>query len=233
MDFQWCFLLPDLVSDGLFVRWEGKPKCSTGHDHIPDQNSCHHFYHCWGSRMTRKSCGPFLMFHPITKVCDWPSIVQNIRPMCDSLRPEKPMTTLNKIEQVPDIKPDIPKVPLFTKPKQPAKPPPKAAPPPPQFERPVVIHNEPIDIEPVLVPIDEPIDPPVFPPLDFEPQIIPIGPEAPIGPPIFAIPEEFNPVLAVPPNVPAPPVRVPPVRGMERQILCKIRILNLTKNSLN
>lgn len=169
------------------------------------------------------------MFHPITKVCDWPSIVTNIRPMCDSgFRPEKPMTTLNKIEQVPDIKPDIPKVPLFTKPKQPAKPIiPKE--PSPQFERPVVIHNEPIDIEPVLVPIDEPIDPPVVPPLDFEPQIIPIGPEPPPGPPFFAIPEQFNPVLAVPPNLPPPPIRVPltpPVRGTYFFLLHEFKSVN-------
>jgi len=86
MDLAWVLLftlifgLKDCM--GLFVRWEQRPTCTRGHDHIPDQYSCHHFYHCWGFRLTHKYCGPYLMFNPVTKVCDWPTIVISIRPMC-------------------------------------------------------------------------------------------------------------------------------------------------------
>ena len=163
--------------------------------------------------MTLKNCGPFLMFHPVTKVCDWPSIVQNIRPMCASSSLEQPpRPTLSKIEPVPDTDLDIPEVPLFDVPKQPAKPVDIPKPDIP-FERPIVVHNEPIDIEPVLVPIDVPIDPPLVPVGPVDPPPI-LGPEQPIGP-VFAIPEQFNPIPAVPPNLP-PPIRVPlppPIRG--------------------
>ena len=43
-----CIFFSDCI--GLFVRWEQRPTCTRGHDHIPDQHSCHHFYHCWGFR---------------------------------------------------------------------------------------------------------------------------------------------------------------------------------------
>lgn len=74
---------------GLFVRWEQRPTCSGGHDHIPDQHNCHAFYHCWGYRLTHKSCGPYLMFNPVTKVCDWPSIVKSVRPVCAKSKTKK------------------------------------------------------------------------------------------------------------------------------------------------
>ena len=40
--------------NGLFVRWEQKPICLNGHDHLPVAHDCHAFYHCWGPRLTIK-----------------------------------------------------------------------------------------------------------------------------------------------------------------------------------
>lgn len=60
----------------------GRPKCLLGHDHIPDPKDCHAFFHCWGYRMSHKTCGPYLLFNPKDKVCDWPSSVFYYRPEC-------------------------------------------------------------------------------------------------------------------------------------------------------
>ena len=88
---------------GFFVKWEQRPTCLHGHDHIPVAHNCHAFYHCWGPRLTIKHCGPFLMFNPVTKVCDWPSVVKYIRPMCDPYhKPAK-----NELKRVDLIKPTV------------------------------------------------------------------------------------------------------------------------------
>ena len=89
---------------GLFVRWEQRPVCLHGHDHIPVAHSCHAFYHCWGARITIKHCGPFLMFNPVTKVCDWPHTVKYIRPMCDPSYVKPPS---NELKRVDLIKPTV------------------------------------------------------------------------------------------------------------------------------
>ena len=89
---------------GLFVRWEQRPVCLHGHDHIPVAHSCHAFYHCWGTRITIKHCGPFLMFNPVTKVCDWPHSVKYIRPMCDPSYVKPPS---NELKRVDLIKPTV------------------------------------------------------------------------------------------------------------------------------
>ena len=89
---------------GLFVRWEQRPVCLHGHDHIPVAHSCHAFYHCWGARITIKHCGPFLMFNPVTKVCDWPHSVKYIRPMCDPSYVKPPS---NELKRVDLIKPTV------------------------------------------------------------------------------------------------------------------------------
>ena len=68
---------------GFILKWKDRPACYNGHDHIPDNRDCHTFYHCWGYRLMPKSCGPFLMFNPVTKVCDWPPLVVAIRPQCN------------------------------------------------------------------------------------------------------------------------------------------------------
>ena len=51
--------------------------------YFPDPDDCRHFYHCsdW-SGLQKKSCGPSLYFNSQTGVCDWPSVVQRIRPEC-------------------------------------------------------------------------------------------------------------------------------------------------------
>ena len=89
---------------GLFVRWEQRPVCLHGHDHIPVAHSCHAFYHCWGARITIKHCGPFLMFNPVTKVCDWPHTVKYISPMCDPSYVKPPS---NELKRVDLIKPTV------------------------------------------------------------------------------------------------------------------------------
>lgn len=96
-------IVQDFVS-GLFVRWEQRPVCLHGHDHIPVAHSCHAFYHCWGARITIKHCGPFLMFNPVTKVCDWPHTVKYIRPMCDPSYVKPPS---NELKRVDLIKPTV------------------------------------------------------------------------------------------------------------------------------
>jgi len=93
-------IVQDSVS-GFFVKWEQRPICLLGHDHLPVAHNCHAFYHCWGPRLTIKDCGPFLMFNPVTKVCDWPSIVKYIRPMCD------PNHKPPKVELKREIKPTV------------------------------------------------------------------------------------------------------------------------------
>ena len=54
--------------------------------YFPDPDDCRHFYHCsdW-SGLQKKSCGPSLYFNSQTGVCDWPSVVQRIRPECPDL----------------------------------------------------------------------------------------------------------------------------------------------------
>ena len=54
--------------------------------YFPDPDDCRHFYHCsdW-SGLQKKSCGPALYFNSQTGVCDWPSVVQRIRPECSDL----------------------------------------------------------------------------------------------------------------------------------------------------
>jgi len=98
-------ILHTIVQDsvnGLFVRWEQKPICLNGHDHLPVAHDCHAFYHCWGPRLTIKNCGPFLMFNPVTKVCDWPGVVKYIRPMCDPNHkpPKKRKTELTRVDLI-------------------------------------------------------------------------------------------------------------------------------------
>ncbi len=60
-----------------------------------------------------KSCGPFLMFNPVTRVCDWPPIVMAVRPECNpfmrNLVKSKSATSLYKSKSRP-------KRPIFNKP---------------------------------------------------------------------------------------------------------------------
>ena len=44
------------------------------------------------------------MFNPVTKVCDWPHSVKNIRPMCDPSY-VKPLS--NELKRVDLIKPTV------------------------------------------------------------------------------------------------------------------------------
>lgn len=97
-------------------------KCPLGHTHIADQRDCHIFYHCkrtyWGVQMIQKTCGDYMMFHPVSEVCDWPFKVRAVRPECyyesmslglwrpvkrPSSSPEEPKATKTGYEKRPLI----------------------------------------------------------------------------------------------------------------------------------
>ena len=61
-------------------------QCDTTHPNKAHPTDCRIFYQCAptlnGLELIEKTCGPTMMYNPISQVCDWPGIVFSIRPEC-------------------------------------------------------------------------------------------------------------------------------------------------------
>ncbi|XP_063233046.1 hemocytin isoform X2 [Bacillus rossius redtenbacheri] len=68
--------------------------CDVAKPNIPHPTDCRLFYQCVdtpaGAQQVQKRCGPGTWYNPVSMVCDWPQVVQPLRPECASTRTTHP-----------------------------------------------------------------------------------------------------------------------------------------------
>lgn len=82
--------------------------CDSSIPHVEFPGDCYKFLHCQPSGMgwefVEKTCGPSMMFNPISMTCDWPASVRALKPSCGQLAPILRQLPTKAPYQVIDIK---------------------------------------------------------------------------------------------------------------------------------